>query len=172
VAFPAGPSPLSALASTPPPFPSPSFPSPSFPISPSGPQVQATTELNRLLAGEHAAVFAYPLIIARVAGNRRALATALWEAHRQDRDELQVQLVGAGMQPVAAEPAYNVGTAPSNPARAAALAARVERGLAALAADVVAVPRGRDRNIGADQLVLAARRTAGWTGQPIAFPGE
>jgi hypothetical protein len=138
----------------------------------SEPSTPAEVAVNRLLAGEHAAVFAYPLVIAR-AGGRRSLASELWQAHRTERDELSVRLLTAGLQPAVAEPAYDVGTLPATPARAAALAARVERGLAALAADLLAVGTAADddRKLGADQLVLAARRMAGWTGKPTAFPG-
>jgi hypothetical protein len=106
------------------------------------PAAEATTPvlsaLNRLLAGEHAAVFAYPLIIARGGKNRRTSSTALWQAHRAERDDLEVRLLAAGVAPVTAEPAYEVGTPPTTSARAAALAARIERGLAALATDVIA----------------------------------
>lgn len=137
------------------------------------PGTPAQIALARLLAGEHAAVFAYPLILARAAANRRNLASALWEAHLTEREELSNRLLSAGIQPTVAEPAYDVGTPPTNSAKAAALAALVERGLAALASDLLAAgdTGDDDRVLGADQLVLAARRTANWTGKPIAFPG-
>ena len=130
----------------------------------------AVTALNRLLAGEHAAVFAYPLVVARI-GGRRNLAEAIWEAHRNERDQLTLRLLAENAEPATAEPAYEVGTAPTTPALAAALAAKVERGLAGLAADLIAVATDEDRALGADQLVLAARRVARWTGRPIALPG-
>jgi antitoxin (DNA-binding transcriptional repressor) of toxin-antitoxin stability system len=139
----------------------------------SNPTTPAQTALDRLLAGEHAAVFAYPLIVARSTGGRRALASQLWQVHRTERDEIAARLEIAGVRPTVAEPAYDVGTVPANPAKAAALAARIERGLAALAADLVAAGTSRNevRVLGADQLVLAARRTAAWSGKPLAFPG-
>ena len=128
--------------------------------------------LNRLLAGQHAAVYAYPLIIARAAKNRSDLAWNLWQAHRADRDLLTDRLAGEGAQPVPTEPAYNLGRGPFTTARTVTLAVTIERGLAALAADVIAAATGADRALGADQLVLAARRTASWTGQPLALPGQ
>jgi uncharacterized protein DUF4439 len=146
---------------------------PADPADLKDPDTPALIALDRLLAGEHAAVFAYPLVIARTTGSRRTLAAALWQAHRTERDELATRLLNAGARPAVAEPAYDVGTLPSSSARAAALAARVESGLAALAADLVATGEAGDgdRVLGADQLVLAARQTAGWTGRPAAFPG-
>ena len=137
------------------------------------PGTPAQIALDRLVAGEHAAVFAYPLIIARAAANRRALASTLWQAHQIERDDFVAQLQRSGVQATAAEPAYDVGTLPATAAKATALAARVERGLAALATDLLAAGTATDddRVLGADQLVLAARRTANWTGKPSAFPG-
>ncbi|HST85383.1 MAG TPA: DUF4439 domain-containing protein [Kineosporiaceae bacterium] len=139
----------------------------------SEPSTPVQVALVRLLAGQHAAVFAYPLVVARTSGSRRTLAGTLWQAHRTERDELSVQLLTARIQPAVAEPAYDVGTPPTSSAKAAALAARVERGLAALATELLAAGTAGDddRVLGADQLAVAARRMAGWTGKPTAFPG-
>jgi uncharacterized protein DUF4439 len=123
-------------------------------------------QLDRLLAGQHAAVFAYPVVVARAGGARRALARELWAEHRRERDELEAVLQGAGHDPAPAEPAYRIGDLPASGAQAAALAARVEKGLTALAADVVVAATGGTRVTGAAQLVLGARRTAAWTGRP------
>ncbi len=146
------------------------------PIDPAdltGPTTPAQVALDRLLAGEHATVFAYPLIIARTSGGRRRLAAELWQAHRTERDKLSARLLVEGIKPAVAEPAYDVVTLPTSSRRAAALAGRLERGLAALAANLLAAGSAADddRILGADQLVLAARRMAGWTGKPTAFPG-
>jgi hypothetical protein len=143
-------------------------------------QTPVLIALNRLLAGEHAAVYAYPLVIARGARNRRTLAAQLWQAHRTERDELQVTLTAAAVQPVAAQPGYEVGSVPTTSSRAAALALRIERGLAALATDVIAASTAPTtagtpdpyRAVGADQLVLSARRAVGWSARPTAFPGQ
>jgi uncharacterized protein DUF4439 len=138
------------------------------------PGTPALIALDRLLAGEHAAVFAYPLIIARTRAEPRDQATALWTAHRNERDQLSVRLLTAGVRSAVAEPAYDVGALPTTAAKAATLAARVEGGLAALATDLLAAgrPADADRTLGADHLVTAARRTARWTATPIAFPGR
>ena len=137
------------------------------------PDSPSLTALDRFLAGEHAAVFAYPLIVARAADDRRELALTLWQEHRNTRDALAVQLQAAGVQPTVSEPAYAVGRPPTSAAKAAALATRVERGLAALATDLLAAGAAADvyRTQGAAELVLAARRGASWSNRPEAFPG-
>jgi hypothetical protein len=129
------------------------------------PDSPALSALDRLLAGEHAAVFVYPLIVSRAAANRRDLALTLWQQHRTTRDELTAQLVTAGIEPTVAEPAYAVGAPPTSAAKAATLAVRVERGLAALAIDLLAAGAADDpyRVQGAAELVLAARRGASWS---------
>ncbi len=135
------------------------------------PQSPALTSINRLLAGQYAAVYVYPLIVARVDDTRRAQARTLWQNHRNDRDRLTEYVLALGGRPATPGAAYEISTPPVTVARAVALAARVEGSLAALAADVVAAATGADRALGADALVEAARRTAGWTGRPVALPG-
>lgn len=131
-----------------------------------------TDALNRLLAGEHAAFYAYPLVIAHVDDDHRSVAEALWEAHQDQRDALERLLVGAGETPVAAAAAYAV-TTPATPAKAVALATKVERRLAGLAADVIAVAEDSTvQSTAADLLVLAARRQAAWSNRPVADPGS
>ena len=127
--------------------------------------------LNRLLAGEHAAVFAYPLIVARCAANRKALAAIFWQQHLALRDRLAAQLAAAGTQPVAAQAAYDVGPVPATSGAAARLAVRVENGLAALAVDAVAATTGVLRGLAAAQLVSAARRAVAWGGTGVPLPG-
>ncbi|MFI7587688.1 DUF4439 domain-containing protein [Spongisporangium articulatum] len=157
------------------PSPSPSA-TPSVTPTPSPGSVFASpTEraLNRQLAGEHAAVYAYPLVIARTTGARRKLAQQLWAEHRARREVLVARLLSAGVAPVQSEPAYVVQPVPTTAGQAAELAARIEAALATLAADVVATaPVGADRDDGAEQLVLAARRAAGWSGRTEGLPGR
>jgi hypothetical protein len=151
--------PASAVTPSPTPSPGSALPSP------------AEEALNRLLAGEHAAVYAYPMVIARCTGRRRELAEELWQEHQLRREVIRDRLLRAGVAPVQSQPAYAV-QRPTSADAAAQLAARIERGLAALAGDVVASAEvGPDRVDGADQLVLAARRTAAWSGVPEALPG-
>jgi hypothetical protein len=128
--------------------------------------------VSALLAGEHAAVFAYGLITARAQPAQEALAQRLWAAHRARRDDLTRRLVAAGQTPVAAEPAYDVGRPPAAPAQLTALAARVEDSLAAVALRAVTGTVGTVRLEAAADLVLAARRTVAWRGTAVALPGS
>lgn len=131
--------------------------------------------LNRLLAGEHAAVYAYPIVIARTRGSRRRQAQAGWARHQQVREALAHRLLSAGVVPVQSEPAYAVSPMPTTAGRAEAFAAALERRLAALDADVVATadvgPAGSDRADAADRLVADARSATSWSGRADALPG-
>jgi hypothetical protein len=123
-----------------------------------------------LTAGEHAAVFAYGLIAARVPPGRREQARAAWAWHLTRRDLLEERLLAAGVQPPVAAPGYDVGGVPT--ARGASrLAATVERRLGALAVRAVAATQGDDRREAAAGLVEGTRRLAAWTGRPETLPG-
>ena len=126
--------------------------------------------LADLLAGEHAATFAYGLLAARASAGQRPLAQDLWQQHLVARDYLQSQIVAAGDTPPIPAPAYDVGTAPSTPAQVAALGTRVERSLASVAASAVAGAEPDVRPLAADHLVTAARRAARW-GPAEPLPG-
>lgn len=131
----------------------------------------ARRALEQLLRGEHAAVFAYPIVISRSTGNRRAAATTLWQEHIRERDTLERQLVAAGVDPPAAAAAYDVGAVPTTSQEAAQLAARVENALAAVAVDGVAATTGAVQLACAQQLVTAARRARMWGAPATALPG-
>ncbi|GLY30226.1 ferritin-like domain-containing protein [Kineosporia sp. NBRC 101731] len=128
--------------------------------------------LNRLLAGEHAAFYAYPLVVAHIDGARRDLADEIWEVHRQQRDELERLLLAANVDPVQGSAAYAV-TTPTSAGQAADLAATVEQRLAGLAVDVIAVAQDDEvTTTGAGVLVDCTRRQAAWTKKPVADPGR
>jgi hypothetical protein len=130
----------------------------------------ARDALAALAAGEHAAVYAYGVVAARVADADRSRALAAWNWHVTRRDELEERLLDAGVQPPAAAPAYQLGAAPDAGA-AVALAATVEDRLAQLAAHAVAATTGADRSDAAGALVAGARRAAAWRGRGAALPG-
>jgi hypothetical protein len=132
----------------------------------------AREALGRLLAGEHAAVFAYPLVVARCAAARRDRARQLWRAHVAERDALERLLISGGADPPAPAAAYDVGPPPDDAAAAAKLAATVESGLAALAVPAVAATTGGARLVSARALVTASRRATAWGGSPGALPGS
>ncbi|MCE0538898.1 ferritin-like domain-containing protein [Kineosporia rhizophila] len=127
--------------------------------------------LNRLLAGEHAAFYAYPLVIAHIDKARQKVAGSVWAAHRQQRDELERLLMTAGQDPVESGAAYEV-AAPAGAAKAAALAATIERRLAGLATDVIAAAETPQTGAtAAGFLVVSTRRQAAWSNRPVAAPG-
>jgi Domain of unknown function (DUF4439) len=130
----------------------------------------ARDALVALTAGEHAAVFAYGAVVARVAEPDRERARQAWSWHVARRDVLEERLMVAGLQPPAAVPAYDLGPLASGRA-AGTLAATVEDRIAALTAPVVGTTAGADRSDAAEALVAGARRAAGWRGHGEALPG-
>lgn len=126
--------------------------------------------LARLVDAEHAAVFAYALVVPRVAPARRARADAVWTEHRRSRDAVEALLVAAGTTPPAALPAYAVDP-PATPRAAAALAADVEAGVARVAAWSAGRGSGEVRALAGTVAVAAARRRAEWLGAVPPFTG-
>lgn len=124
---------------------------------------------GRLLAGEHAAVFAYGVVAARTDD---PLARRFWAAHVAGRDALERSILAADGTPPAAAAGYDIGPLPADRAAARALAVRVEQRLAVLAGAEVAATDGPTRTSMAQQLVAAGRREAAWRRLPRAFPGQ
>jgi hypothetical protein len=141
--------------------------------APSGPALAAadTDALGALLAGEHAAVFGYAVVTARLDGSRRPAAERAWLAHQTRRDELERYLLARGAQPPVAAPAYDLGPLPQTPDQAEALAVRIEDGLAAAAAGALGPASGPVRPAAAAILLASARTATGWSGQARALPG-
>lgn len=129
--------------------------------------------LAGLLAAEHAAVFGYAVLGARLPEPLRAQALRAVDAHRARRDALAARL-GPG-SPVA-EPGYDVEVDDSP--QALALAVALEEGLAARWRDLLgAAADAGDRRLGLSGLTETAVRAAHWrlaAGSPaatVAFPG-
>jgi len=169
-----------AAGVTPPVVPAPVVPAPataapgtaaptaSAPPATTRPGTAALAALQRALAGEHEAVYAYGLVSGRAAVERRAEALADLAAHRVARDRLDDALRALGADPVAAAAAYEAAAA--TPADAAALAAAVEERLAAVYEDVVGADRAR-RALGATAVLRAARAGVRWGAPVRSFPG-
>jgi len=129
--------------------------------------------LQGMLAGEHAAVYAYAVI-----GGRLAPQTALqrqareaYAAHRDRRDALVALLRATGIEPVAAEPAYDLPTGVDNAEQGRQLARIVEDRCSVLYATAVAAASERSRGFAVDALIDAARRGLTWGAEPVALPG-
>lgn len=132
--------------------------------------------LTALLGAEHAAVYGYGVLGARLEPDPRSVAQAAVDSHRGRRDALAALLRDREATAPAPAAAYDV--AVSGPADALALAVRLEQGLSVRWRDLVA---GTDdptlRRLGIDALVETAVRAASWRlmlGQrppTVALPG-
>jgi hypothetical protein len=132
--------------------------------------------LQTVLAGEHAAVYAYGVIGARLtrissSGSQTTQARAGYDTHRQRRAAATALLVAAGSQPVAAAPAYDLGGPAVTAAELRALAARIELHAATTYASLVAASTDTVRSSAAAWLSDSAVRQALWSGHAETFPG-
>ena len=127
--------------------------------------------LQAALAAEDAAVYAYGVIGAQLSGDRRARATASYQAHRDRRGALQQRISATGATPEAAAPAYQLPSPVTDAASAVRLAASVEDRICAVYANAVQATSGPLRGTMAAALRQAALDTLAWRGSGSAFPG-
>ena len=136
----------------------------------------AAERLLALLEAEHAAVYGYGVLGARLDDNRRRAAQLAYDSHRARRDQLVAALRAAGGTPPAPLAAYDVTVA--NAADALALAVHLEEGLALRWRDLV----GDTDDVALRRLGIAGlqegavratqwRRRAGITPATVALPG-
>jgi hypothetical protein len=132
--------------------------------------------LVELLEAEHATVYGYGVLGARLDTSARRLALLAYDSHRSRRDQVAVRLRERGGDPEPPPPAYDV--AVDDEAEALALAVRLEEGVAVRWRDLVAGTDDRQLR----QLALAGlqecavraaqwRRQAGTSPATVAFPG-
>lgn len=132
----------------------------------------AVEALQQVLAGEHAVVWAYGTLGPRLGPSGAGRARRLLDAHEDRRDAVRAQLVGAGVQPVVAEPAYDLPADPVDAVAAAELAGLVEERLAAVYADLVAATDDTDlRTQAVVGVVDNAVRAQSWAPIATTFPG-
>ena len=91
--------------------------------------------LATLLEAEHATVYGYGVLGARLDDERRERARLAHDSHRARRDQLDRLLRERGVDPEPSEPAYEVDA--RTPEAAIALALRLEEGLAVRWRDLV-----------------------------------
>jgi hypothetical protein len=129
--------------------------------------------LQAVLAGEHAAVYAYSVIGGRLPGDDPVVALSIdaYAVHRDRRDTLVAVLRAADRTPVAGEPGYQLPRPVEGPSSARELARLVEDRCSVLHAAVVATATGELRGLAADALVDCATRALAWGAEPTAFPG-
>lgn len=131
--------------------------------------------MTDLLRDEHAAVYAYGVLGARLGTADRRTALSAFEAHRAARDTLRAQLLAAHQQAPGPLPAYDVTVAGAT--EALVLAVRVEEQLAVRWRDLVALSATRDvRRLAVGNLRECAVRAAVWRRRQgftptTAFPG-
>lgn len=131
--------------------------------------------LQRALAGEHAAVYVYGVVGARLSASAQA---ELWQRvrdaytlHRGRRDQLVSMVRTAGAEPVAAEVSYELPTPARTAAQLRQAALETERRCAAVYADLVGSTAGATRQWALDALGDASVRLLGFGGEPEPFPG-
>ncbi|MGQ0624047.1 MAG: ferritin-like domain-containing protein [Sporichthyaceae bacterium] len=124
-----------------------------------------------VLAGEHAAVYGYGVLAARLAGAPRQQALRGLDVHRARRDELRRLILAAGGIPVESEPAYALPTALTGPAAALALGTALETDIALAYGALVAASSAAERAFAAAALADAAVRVSEWSGQAPRLPG-
>ncbi|MFG2644592.1 ferritin-like domain-containing protein [Streptomyces sp. NPDC048370] len=123
------------------------------------------------LAAEHAAVYGYGVVGGRIGAERRAEATAAYEAHRARRDGLRRVVRDLGGEPVAAAAGYELPFAVPDTAAAVQLAAVLEDRVAGVYSDLVRAAEGPLRRDAAAALREAAVRAVRWRGIDVTFPG-
>ena len=137
--------------------------------------------LATLLEAEHATVYGYGLLGARLDDAGRDRARTALDSHRARRDQLDRLLRERGGDPEPSEPAYDVDVGTS--LAAMALAVRLEEGLAVRWRDlVVGTPSGGDgtplRSLAVAGLTECAVRAAQWrqaagtVPSTVALPGS
>ena len=122
------------------------------------------TAVDRLLAlveAEHAAVYAYGVLGARLDDAGRRFAQMAFDSHRARRDQVIAALKAAGGAPPAPLPAYDVVVADA--AAAMGVAVTIEKGLSLRWRDLVGDTDDRAlRSLGVAGLQETAVRAAQW----------
>jgi hypothetical protein len=135
--------------------------------------------LQRCLAAEHAAIYAYGVLGGRLAGlapaaagPKQELAQTSYAAHRARRDALVEAIEGLDADPVAADPAYALPFTPSSAGSCARLARYIEARCCEVYAYAVSLTSDDLRRFAAHALIDAASRGVAWGAPPQAFPGR
>jgi len=136
-------------------------------------ETPAVAALQAMLAGEHAAVYAYGVLGGRLltVPAMQLLASDGYLQHRARRDDVVAMVRTAGAEPVAAEVGYGLPGPVNDAVQARALARQVEDRCSVLYADVVAASTGDVRRYAIAALVDAATRALGWGAEATALPG-
>jgi hypothetical protein len=131
--------------------------------------------LQQTLAAEHAAIYVYGVVGARVpASTQRALAERVGHAyvtHRGRRDQLTAMVRASGGKPVAAEVSYELPTPCRTTVQLQTAARETESRIAEVYAAMVGATARAQRQWAIDALTDTAVRALGFGAQAEAFPG-
>ncbi|MFB7246270.1 DUF4439 domain-containing protein [Streptomyces populi] len=127
--------------------------------------------LQAALGAEHAAVYGYGVVGARIGTARQSDARSAYDAHRARRDTLARAVKDMGDTPRAASAAYMLPFPVTDTAAAIRFAAELEERVADVYSDLVRAATGDRRRMAAGALREAAVRAVRWSGESVAFPG-
>ncbi|MER7755529.1 ferritin-like domain-containing protein [Kitasatospora sp. NPDC097643] len=127
--------------------------------------------LQPALSAEHAAVYGYGVVGARLPEDQRADARSAYAAHEARRDAWQRLIAGLGGTPSAASAGYQLPFAVTDAASATRLAAHLETRLTTVYADLVAAVPAAHRATAAEALRECALRARRWGAEVPALPG-
>lgn len=143
-------------------------------------EVTAVSALQEALKAEHAAVYGYGVLGARLRGTAQETARTIWDDHRAQRDDLISRLASLKVRAVAASPVYRLPVRPTSGRTAAQLAAALERDVVTAYAGLSGAPDPALRTMAAREMQQAMTRSVRWqamsgtgrvTGPSSAFPG-
>jgi Domain of unknown function (DUF4439) len=131
--------------------------------------------LQQTLAGEHAAVYVYGVLGARLSASDHpglmSRVVAAYTVHLRRRDRLTAMVHAMGAEPVAAAVSYVLPNQARTAAQIEAGALVTERRCATVYAQAVGSTSRAERRWAVDALTDAAVRQLGFGGEPAAFPG-
>jgi hypothetical protein len=134
--------------------------------------------LQAVLRAEHAAVYGYGVVGARLRGALRQRATALWNAHRAQRNALAARITALGAEPEAAAAAYTLPAQVTATRTAARVAAALEDDLVTAYAGLAGSTDAALRTLAARAMQEAMTRAVRWRADArrpaspaSAFPG-
>jgi hypothetical protein len=134
--------------------------------------------LQVALRAEHAAVYGYGVVGARLRGALQQRARTLWNAHRAQRNALVARITAMGAEPEAAAAAYTLPVQVTATRTAARVAAALEDDLVTAYAGLAGATDVTLRTLAARAMQEAMTRAVRWradAGRPAspasAFPG-
>jgi ferritin-like protein len=137
-----------------------------------------TDALAAALAAEHAAIFGYGIVGARLDPATQGAAREAEAIHRGRRDTLVVRITAASATPPASAAAYALPFPVTDRDSALKLAVALEEGAAKAWRQTVGATSGDERRLAVDALMDCAvratrwRATAGITPTTVPFPGS